>query len=436
MHPPEKVRKYLSKQYLNKWKIYPYNLTLFKNIIIIPALDELANLKLLLDSISQNELIYLRKTLILIVVNNIKGTSRYIYTGNNETIKFLKDKISQSKDKFNIGYIDASSPGLELPEKHAGVGMARKIGMDLALEHFDYSNPSPNLLICLDADCTVNRIYLKSIISQFDKNSLHSATAIFEHPMTDDKNVNEAIVNYEIFLRYYVLGLIYAKSKFAHLSVGSTIVCDVESYVKVGGMNKRKGGEDFYLLNELAKITEIAKISGAIVYPSSRISERVPFGTGPRIKRFISGSHDEYELYSPKTFELLKSWLEIYYQYLKDDNSISETIEKMKKINPGISQFLISQKFEKDWNNILKNSRSKSQIDKQKLIWMDGFRTLKMIHYLRDKGYKNISMFDAVDILLKKNNIFNQIKRSSKIPEFEVQIEYLDILREITNRNL
>ena len=34
---------------------------------------------------------------------------------------------------LRIGYIDASSEGYEIPDNEGGVGMARKIGMDMAL---------------------------------------------------------------------------------------------------------------------------------------------------------------------------------------------------------------------------------------------------------------------------------------------------------------
>ena len=58
---------------------------------------------------------------------------------------------------LNIGFVDAASAGKELPQKDAGVGLARKIGMDLALLIFDYDPPGKKILVCLDADCTVDK---------------------------------------------------------------------------------------------------------------------------------------------------------------------------------------------------------------------------------------------------------------------------------------
>jgi hypothetical protein len=282
----------------------------------------------------------------------------------------------------------------------------------------------------------VSANYLRSIVTEFQNKLIHAATVNFEHPLSGNNDINLAIINYEIYLRYYVMGLIYADSNFSHFSVGSIMICDAETYVKAGGMNKRKGGEDFYFLNEIAKITEIGRIRNAVVYPSPRISDRVPFGTGPRIKRFISKLQNEYSLYSPKIFEVLKSWLRIYSEINGNADTIFRSLNKAKNIDSDLFNFLILQNFEKDWLKILKNSTSQAQIEKQKIIWMDGFKTLKLIHHLRDQNHNNIPMFDAVDILIEKMGKRSQIKRNVVIPGLEIQSKYLDILREITSHNL
>ena len=69
-----------------------------------------------------------------------------------------------------------------------------------------------------------------------------------------DNDETKAIICYEIFLRYYVLGLKFAKSDYAFHTIGSTMLCTPDAYVKVEGMNKRKAAEDFYFLEKLAKI--------------------------------------------------------------------------------------------------------------------------------------------------------------------------------------
>ncbi|MFA5805264.1 MAG: hypothetical protein WC879_11525, partial [Melioribacteraceae bacterium] len=317
-----------------------------------------------------------------------------------------------------------------------GVGLARKIGMDLALTQFDYSNSGKNILICLDADCTVSNNYLESIIQAFKQSDTHTAYVQYEHILPKNESEQRAIICYEIFLRYYVLGLQYANSPFAFPTIGSTMICDYESYIKIGGMNKKKAAEDFYFMEKLAKITEIKKISAAKVYPSSRGSWRVPFGTGQRVNRFFAGTHNEYLLYNSKSFDVLKSWLKIYSS--KEIFDADYYFKSASAIHKSLYDFLVQNSFEDTWNKILKNSKSDEQKQKQKQIWFDGFRTLKLIHYLRDNGFPLINMFEALDEIFKFTNLsadrqdYNlQFRRREVIPSIEEQIEYLYLLRKL-----
>ena len=73
---------------------------------------------------------------------------------------------------MNISFIDASNAGKEMDDKNGGVGLARKIGMDLALTKFDYNSSGKRILICTDADCKVDLNYLSEISREFNKNIL------------------------------------------------------------------------------------------------------------------------------------------------------------------------------------------------------------------------------------------------------------------------
>jgi len=428
---PQKIQKYLAKQNHKNWNVELTSSKKYSNIVIIPALDEFDSIPQLIDSLKKNSKYYLERTLFLFVVNNLKSSSKQIKLNNQFTLKYLKNFfLDVSNLTINFGIIDASSNGKELPEKDGGVGFARKLGMDLALNYFDYTSNKKKIFISLDADCTVSSNYLELIVEEFNKNTYHAAVVNFEHTLPDDKIEKAAILNYELFLRYYVLGLKYAKSHYAYNWVGSTIVCDAESYINVGGMNKRKAGEDFYFLEKLAKIDEIHKLDGATVFPSARISSRVPFGTGQRVKRFTDQAQNEYLLYNSESFEILKNWLEIF------QNSIflssNEYLKAAKSIHPLLFEYLQEQKFEDNWDKILSHSKSDKQINKQKILWMDGFRTLKLIHYLRDNGLPMKNTFREINTLLEKMQVEIDFKTKEDIPSIEGQLNYLQKMRGIT----
>ncbi len=317
---PEKVKTYLSGYASPQWRVEPGMDTRFKNIIVIPAIAEYNNLKNCLQSLASNDPKYFHDTLVLIVVNNNESASAEVKEDNRNTIEFLCNILSSNEDDFiasrisssglNISFVDASTTGFEMPDKQGGVGLARKIGMDLALPLFDYNversnslfNPGKNILICLDADCTVNTNYLSNIVEGFNSAFSSAAVINFEHSLEGTEEETYAIICYELFLRYYVMGLSFANSPYAFHTIGSAMACDVESYIKNEGMNKRKAAEDFYFLEKLSKNCRIDSIRDAFVYPSRRSSWRVPFGTGQRVTRYLSRQQEEYLLFNPAYF--------------------------------------------------------------------------------------------------------------------------------------
>jgi hypothetical protein len=423
---PPTVYRYLQKYGSKKWPVQTERQKLFDNVIVVPAVAEYDNINNLLNSLRKNDRKYFSNTLVLFVINNGESASDDVIFNNSQTILLLNNLIGN--DQINIGIVDASSQSLCLPDKDAGVGLARKIGMDLALSLFDFASSAKKLLICLDADCELQNNYLAAIVDFFSQNRINAAVVEYEHQLPEDELDKSAIISYEIFLRYYVQGLAYAKSPYAFHAIGSTMICDVESYIKIGGMNKRKAAEDFYFLEKLAKVVNIYKISQTKVYPSSRTSWRVPFGTGQRMNRFLAGTHDEFSLFDPQIFDFLKKWNEAYYS--SNIHNVNEFLTAAEKIDPAIKEFLVLNSFEEQWEKILSNSKSEVQIQKQKKIWFDAFRTLKLIHYLRDNVFPNINMFDALDTFFEKINFSTNLSRKDFIPSVEVQYKYLEFLKE------
>jgi len=429
-------------KYLDKYQIKGHELLWNRNnstssAVVIPAIKEFNNIRGLLKSLTEADPAFFSNTLFIFVINNTPSSDAHIKNDNFKSIELLEniiDKIPADNlikevinSGLNIGFIDSSTPGKEFSEKDGGVGLARKTGMDEALKIFNYKIKGPKLLICLDADCTVEHNYLNEIHSAFLGKKVNAASVYFEHNIKDNEETDRAITIYEIFLRYYVLGLRYAGSYYAFHTIGSAMVCDHSTYIKVEGMNKKKAAEDFYFLEKISKNTGIFNINSTTVYPSGRKSWRVPFGTGQRITRFHAGTHYEYLLYNPDLFEILQEWLALYH----DENIISpaQYLYHAGKINKNLYDFLVLQNFERNMEKIMKSSKADDQFRKQKLGWFDGFRTLKLVHFLRDNGFPNIFMLDALDIMFKKTNIPFTKRIGNCIPDQNTLFQYLNILR-------
>ncbi|OGU56399.1 MAG: hypothetical protein A2V66_06160 [Ignavibacteria bacterium RBG_13_36_8] len=441
---PDYVLKYLKKFGQDKWTLELNEEKKFDIAIVIPAVMEYDNIRKLLVSLVENDKTYFHKCVIIFVINQIRNSIAEIKEDNDRSLKLLRSIVGREKGNkdalvkkvvesgLNIGLVDAASEGLQFNHKDGGVGLARKIGMDLALTVQDYNHLSTKrILVCLDADCRVDRNYIIEVYNSFQRSNISGAYIKFRHEIEGDETVHRAMICYEIFLRYYVLGLKIAGSPFAFHTVGSTLACDADSYVKIGGMNRKKAGEDFYFMEKLAKIGEIYHIDKTTVYPAGRDSWRVPFGTGPRVKRFKQKTHDEYQLYSFKSFLLLKAWLNIFYEV--EVFSSDQYLKAVKDLNEVLYNFLFINSFKDEWNKILENSKTTAQIHKQKLLWFDGFRTLKFIHYLRDNAFPDENMFDVLEEVFAYLSMDIDFGREKgAVPDVQLQVKYLDKLRELT----
>jgi hypothetical protein len=432
-----------------KWELIAGDTSDISQIVVIPAYAENEMLFSTLASLSQNSPSSLKYSFVICVINNVDNSPDVAKENNRRTIEYLDalvrkkpltkcsaDKelypllVSISDAKLKLGYIDASSKGREMSRNAGGVGMARKIGMDMALRLLKNNSSPHNIIIDLDADTLVQNNYL-SVIKNYFKPGIKTAIVAYEHQMPSDSKEQAAICSYEIFLRYWVLGLQYAKSPWAFHSIGSTIVTSTEAYLEVRGMNKRKAGEDFYFLSKLAKTGKIDYIKKTCVYPSARSSTRVPFGTGKRIQRFLSGDpKEEYLLYDPRIFQLLAEWLRLMKNpFMCDKNKI---LMEAERIHPRLNSFLGDVDFPAVWSKICCNAKDKKTLERQFNDWFDGFKTLKLINYFTREVYPQMNMFEALEKIISMSGFGFKFNTTEEIPPLMEQIRVLQYLRTIT----
>lgn len=247
---------------------------------------------------------------VIVVVNSAINTPVYIIKKNRgifETLK--KQQESSTYNRFRLLPVLIENVSV----KNAGVGNARKTGMDEAVRRFDMLNRPDGIIVSLDADTLVNKDYFIEIEKAFnnDRNT-HAFVFQYQHDFDKDKYTSaeiKACTLYEMYLRYYKLALTLTGFPYYFHTIGSCFAVDAVSYVKIGGMSRRQGGEDFYFLHKVTQISSVGEISRILVYPSPRISDRVPFGTGPSISKIIESG--EYHVYNFGLFILLKDFYKI-----------------------------------------------------------------------------------------------------------------------------
>lgn len=349
---------------------------------------------------------------VIFTVNQRASAPMAVRDDNERTLvkltTMLAGKVEQIADHVFAGplspdlhaiVVDRCRPGRGLPERQ-GVGMARKIGCDLAcvMAH------QPGLAIDrfirnTDGDVRVAHDFFRPIT----ESGLAAALYPFRHQAKNDGI--DAVLSYEVYLHYYVRGLRFAGSDYAFHTVGSTIACEISSYVSCRGFPKKEAGEDFYLLNKLAKVGSVREIERTPLTLVARDSDRVPFGTGASQKKIegLLQSGGEYKVYHPDCFRLLKLWLTLAHDALADADAsaiwsrfVSEATRGFSEVSAaGLDHLQDSLQLVAGMTSVLAKSPVRSKRDGHLRIWFDGFRTMRFLNLARDLFFGVVPVSEA-----------------------------------------
>jgi len=365
------IQSYLKKRGISgPWKIASESNQKFDRAVIIPAYSESEYLPKTLASLNENNPSFLKDTLIVVVINNAENSPEYILKNNQHCFEL----VSSPKYRFSLGIVDAFSNGLALPPKHAGVGLARKIGMDLSLPHL--TSPQ-SLIFCTDADTQVSPDYLSKVTQYFESHDTSAAVISFEHLQSKDSTINDAIEKYENFLKTTAEKMQDAGSPYGYVAMGSTMICTAEAYCAVGGMPRKTATEDFYFLQELTKYCGVHTIPKVLVYPSPRPISRVYLGTGYRMEQMQKGFDITILYYSDEAFGYLSKWLKIGSHAF--EIHLHDILKKLTDIHPHLVEFLQLEGIEHIWSKIQNNAPSKSHFTEQFHRWFDGLKTIRFL---------------------------------------------------------
>ena len=380
---------------IGPWRIEGCTEGGFGGAVVIPALAESVTLSATLSSLAANPPDVLRDFLVLVVVNHRPDAPLSDKADNLATLRLLSAGDPQLS-RHKLAWVDAASAGLEMPVKGGGVGLARRIGLDLALSRLDGLDGLDNdpLLVCLDADTLVQPDYLPALVRHFRQSACGAAVIPFCHQHGPTAESDRIITRYELFLRGYVLGLSLAGSPYAFHSVGSAMACRASAYVKIGGMNSRSAGEDFYFLQQLARTVGVEQLAGTVVYPSPRSSHRVPFGTGRSVSRMLANGEREQLFYHPACFRVLGAWLALVADQPDADGPFLR--ERAGEISPCLGEFLDLNRFEEIWRKLRRNNPGQNALLKAFHGWFDGLKTMKLIHHLSAEPFPRCGPEDAL----------------------------------------
>lgn len=387
---------YLNKQIDFKNKIADSPNTDLGFIVVIPCFNEpdiLITLESLKDALNTK-----RGVEVIVVINSALNTHQEIIDQNRRTYVEVKSWIEQNSDSSLSFFVLLEE---SLSDKFAGAGLARKLGMDQAVARFNSVNASNGVIISLDADSTIKRDYLTEMEQHFNKYPKTNAiSSYFEHPLEGeefDENIYHAISVYELYLRYYKSALGYSGFPYAFHTVGSCFAVSAKAYIKQGGMNRKQAGEDFYFLHKIFPLGECYELNTSCVYPSPRISERVPFGTGPMVKS-IAHSKDPFLTYAFQAFLELKSFFQQIDCFYKID--MLELNDLLYQLPLPVVDFLSENEVHPALEEINKNSSGLKTFRKRFFNWFNAFMVLKYLNATTEKFYPKTDLLDEAEKLL------------------------------------
>lgn len=284
------------------------------------------------------------------------------------------DYLNNIKD-HRINLIDRSSPGKGWTGKAFGVGQARKCLMDTIN---DTALPD-DIIVSLDADTRFGKDYLRSILETFDR--FPGAIALsnpYYHKRTGEEPLDRAMLRYEIYMRHYAINMWRIRSPYSFTALGSAISLPVESYRKIGGITAKKSGEDFYFLQKLRKAGWICNYNEQKVYPGTRYSDRVFFGTGPALIKGSQGNWESYPVYDYKLFDQVKETYEAFPELYQNH------------FETPMTPFLIQQFREEDpFEPLRRNSATSEQFAAACHQKVDGLRVLQFLKSETTKTIRN-----------------------------------------------
>lgn len=390
------------KKYFNGHSLYPPLIKVnasenLNTVVVIPCYDEPAILETLSSLRSCNSA--QNEVEVIVIVNSSEITDIEIVNFNQNTHKTISEwAVNNNKDwiKFHSILIE------NIPKKHAGAGYARKVGMDEAINRFLQANKEEGIICSLDADSTVADNYFIEIENLFKKQHVNGCSIYFEHDIAGDEfsdEVYKRICEYETHLRYYKLALQYANFPFSHYTVGSSFAVGVQAYCAQGGMNKKQAGEDFYFIQKIMQTGSFYALNSTSVFPSSRPSERVPFGTGPVIFQYIKDPERIFQTYNFEAFtplKLLFAEKELFFKI--SDHKLEEIINNY---HPAMIAFLKQSNYVNAIKIINKDTTNLKSFIKRFYQWFDGFKVVKYLNFVHQDFFRKQAIKTAISQLLK-----------------------------------
>lgn len=265
--------------------------------------------------------------------------------------------------RIDLLVVDRATHGVPARQ---GVGLARKIGADSAAQLIRAGRIHIPWIYCTDADTTLPDDYFAAPVAE------RGAMLFNFHHQGDDPELHRMVQLYELHMRYYQNRLAWCGSRYAFTALGSTMALHAADYGIVRGFPKRNAGEDFHLLNKLAKVAPVTLLAGPTLRIRGRRSRRTPFGTGAALAQI--GDDAGYLSYAPESFALLRAALEALEMAATGGRPALEGRVGTLLAELGYADFIAKAQ---------RHYAPGAQLRRALTEWFDALKTLRFVHACR-----------------------------------------------------
>ncbi|MGB1016980.1 MAG: hypothetical protein ACPG4T_22775, partial [Nannocystaceae bacterium] len=364
------------------------------------------------------------RVLCVLVVNASKAHDAEVVAANSQLVTELCARLDNlrpvpgldaaylgSAGAWDVLIIDRCAGLRRLPAGE-GVGLARRIGCDVALRLVARGDVEGPWIHTTDADAQLPPSYFDPLDEHprqqhprvlgmpGDRRTFSACIYPYWHLPTGASLQDQAIGHYEIYLRHYSLGLWAAGSPWGFPTIGSTLCIHARAYAAVRGMPRRLAGEDFHILAKLAKVGPVAVLEGAAIQLSGRPSTRAPFGTGSGAlalgEKLRTGIQPQ--LPNPAAFVALAHWQKLLRGAVLEHRSVTCLRQDVlagphggvvDRVVEGLGGYSALAK-------ALSDGLRRDVVQTRIHTWFDALKTLRWMHAVRDAGLADVDWDVAV----------------------------------------
>ncbi len=395
--PKQVLSSYLQRYAVANAEGWPISRGTFEHVLIVPVCDERCTL---LDLVKRTR--PWGPLLIIAVVNASASRESALRARHRQWIDAHCDLgkaqlLPGEPPRWHITLpdgttfliVDHSTSPWVFPDTQ-GVGLARRIGADIAAHLCQQGIVRTPWLATTDMDARLPRDYWQALHADTQERAVIAKIFRFWHAaLTVEATpaVIEAGRHYEIFLRYFTLGLHWAGSPYAFPTLGSCMAVHLRAYAQVRGFPKLRAGEDFYMLMKLAKIGAIHYSRSAPVLLAHRQSNRTPFGTGRALEQRLHQRLDTHSLPDPRIFGWLKQWQQAlpYFAAQSDCFDVHDWLQRNypQQVAASLAQLLSSMGFAQRLQGLHRDGSTLSVKQRRLGEWFDGFYARRFILHIQ-----------------------------------------------------